>query len=264
MKFVKNDLSEDFSQIEIEIFSDLHIGSKRCDFKTIQQRVERVKANENVFAIILGDVCNTALKNSKSDVYEEALKPKEQLNQACMLFEPIKDKILGICQGNHENRIDKETNIDILYLMARQLGIENKYGAVSCLLFIRFGKQKNNKKARSYTSGRKLCYSLYMTHGSGGGGTTGAKANQLEKRGNIVDSDIVCIGHTHLPLTFRTASYKCDPQNNSAYLKEQVFVNASATLDPEDYAEKVGLRPSSKTSPVIILDGHYKNVLVRL
>lgn len=263
MKFVKNDLPAELQEIEIEIFSDLHIGSKRCDYKLIQERVKRVKENDNVYAILTGDLCNTALKNSKSDVYEDALKPKEQLNQACSLFEPIKDKILGICQGNHEQRIDKETNIDILYLMARQLDIDNKYDATSCLLFIRFGKQRNNQSKKTAT-GRKICYSIYISHGSGGGATIGAKANQLEKRGNIIDSDIVVMGHTHLPLTFRTCSYKVDPQNNSAYLKEQVFVNASATLDPEEYAERIGCKPSSKTSPVIILNGENKKVKVRL
>lgn len=262
MNFVKNDLPSEFDEIEIEIFSDLHLGSKKCDFPLIQERIDRVKDNDNVYAIILGDICNTALKNSKSDVYEDQLRPKEQLDQACMLFEPIKHKILGICQGNHEQRIDKETNIDILYLMARQLDIADKYGATACLLFIRFGHQRYTRDTKN--SGRKVCYTLYMTHGSGGGSTVGAKANSLERRGQIVDSDIVCIGHTHMPITFRTASYKVDPQNNSAYTKEQVFVNASATLDHESYAERIGCKPSSKISPVIILNGKYKKVLVRL
>ncbi len=104
-----------------------------------------------------------------------------------------------------------------------------------------------------------------MTHGTGTGGRTiGGKANGLERRGQIVDADIVCTGHTHQAVTFRETSYKVDPQNNSAYLKEQVFVNASSTLDYEKYAEKFGMKPSSKISPLIVLDGHVKQVLVKL
>ena len=254
MKFVRNDLPADLQHIEIEIFSDLHIGSKRCDFKLIQERIKRVQENSNVYAIVLGDVCNTALKNSKSDVYEDELSPKEQLNQACMLFEPIKDKILGIVSGNHDLRIAKETGIDIIYLMAKQLKIESRYDATACLLFIRFG---NNGK-------RKVVYSLYMSHGTGiSGRTVGAKANGLERRGQIVDADIVCIGHTHSPLTFRTSSYKVNYQNNVAVMTEQVFVNASATLNWESYAEQSGYKPSSKHSPVILLDGKEKKILVK-
>lgn len=37
MKFVKNDLSAELDNIEIEIFSDLHLGSKRCDYKAIKE-----------------------------------------------------------------------------------------------------------------------------------------------------------------------------------------------------------------------------------
>lgn len=264
MKFVKNDLPAEFSTLEVEIFSDLHLGSKRCDIKTIQDRVERVKNNENVYAIIVGDVVDNATKNSIADTYEEALTPMQQVKQAAMLFEPIKDKILGAVSGNHEFRSYKSEGVDLLYFMCAELGIEDKYDMTACLLFIRVGYQINCNSKRQCKSGRKICYSLYLSHGSGGGSTVGGSANKLEKRGQIIDADIIVQGHTHKPLTFRESFFRVDPQNNSAYPKEQVFVNASATLEYEEYAERMGLKPNSKVSPVIVLDGHTKRVTVRL
>ena len=251
MRCVKNNLSSDLTSLEIEIFSDLHLGSKKCDYKTIQQRIERVKENENVYAIILGDVLNNSTKTSVGDVYEEELTPMQQVKKATMMFEPIKDKILGICSGNHERRSYKTEGIDLLYFMASELGIADKYDYCSCLLFIRFGNGERQ---------RRVCYTLYMTHGDGQGGRTiGGKANGLQRRGQVVDADIVVTGHTHAPLSFRDCFYKIDYQNSNISKKEQLFVNASATLNYEEYAELYGMKPSSVVSPVIVLDGTRKN-----
>lgn len=267
MKFVRNDLPADLQHIEIEIFSDLHIGSKRCDFRLIQERIKRVKENDNVYAIILGDVIDNATKTSVGDTYEEALTPMAQVKQATMLFADIKDKILGVVSGNHCARSYKTDGIDLLYFMCAELGIADKYDATACLLFVRFGKQigGHNNNGTVLSSGRKICYTIYITHGSGTGGRTiGGKANGLERRGQIIDSDIILTGHTHQALSFRESSYKVDHKNSSAYIAEQVFVNASATLGYENYAENYGMKPNSVVSPVIILDGRRKNILVKV
>ena len=42
--------------------------------------------------------------------------------------------------------------------------------------------------------------------------------------------------------------------------KERLFVNASATLEYEQYAEITGLKPSSIASPVILLSGAKKRM----
>ena len=65
------DLPAEHKEIKIEIFSDLHLGSKKCDQMAIKERVKRVEENENVYAIILGDVLNNSTKTSVGDVYEE-------------------------------------------------------------------------------------------------------------------------------------------------------------------------------------------------
>ena len=254
MKCVKNDLPSNLATLEIEIFSDLHLGSKKCDYMEIQQRINYVKDNENVYAIILGDVLNNSTKTSVGDVYEEELTPMQQVKKATMMFEPIKHKILGICSGNHERRSYKTDGIDLLYFMAAELGIADRYDYCSCLLFIRFGEGYKH---------RKVCYTLYMTHGDGQGGRTiGGKANGLQRRGQVVDADIVVTGHTHAPMSFRDCFYKIDYANSSISKKEQLFVNASATLKYEEYAELYGMKPSSVVSPLIVLDGVRKNAQV--
>ena len=260
MKCIKNNLPENLSKIEIEIFSDLHLGSRKCDYKAIQERIKRVQENDYVYAIVLGDVLNNSTKTSVGDVYEEELTPMQQIQKATLMFAPIKDKILGVCSGNHERRSYKTDGVDLLYFMCAELGIPDKYDSCACLLFIRLGHHTGH--ARDGKNARQICYSLHMSHGEGqGGGTIGGKANGLQRRGQMIDADIVVTGHTHAPFSFRECFYRIDYQNSTVILREQLLVNASATLNHEEYAELQGMKPSSKQSPVIILNGTKKEML---
>lgn len=263
MKCVKVDLPGELRELYIEIFSDLHIGSKKCDYKLIQERIENVKNEEDRYCIIVGDIINNSTKTSVGDVYEEELTPMQQVQKAAKLFEPIKHKIIGITSGNHERRSYKTDGIDLTYFLANELGLADKYDYCACLLFIRFGEMRTTGAGGRH--GGKMCYTLYMTHGDGNGGrTVGGKMNGLQRRGQIVNADIVVTGHTHMPASFRDSFYSINYGNSSVCLHEQLFVNASATLKYEEYAELYGMKPSSTISPVIILDGREKimNVVI--
>lgn len=256
MECIKIDLPTTIQELTIEIFSDLHIGSSKCDLELINARIDRVKNNPDTYCILLGDLINNSTKTSVGDVYGEPMSPMTQITTAIELFRPIKDKILGCVSGNHERRSYKQDGIDLLYFMCSELGIVDKYSYSSCLLFIRFGSNSHYRK-------RKMCYTLFMAHGDGQGGRlVGGKANGLQRRGQIVDADIVVTGHTHTPFTFRSMTYAVDYPNSTVREKEQVFVNASATLKYEEYAELYGMTPSSVISPRIVLSGRSRSVVV--
>lgn len=261
MKPVKCDLPETIDTLYIEIFSDLHIGSKKCNYKLIQERINKVLNDENRYCIILGDLMNNSTKTSVGDVYEEELTPMAQVKHAITLFGPIKDKILLCTAGNHERRSYKTDGIDLMWMFAKELGIIDKYDYCACLGFIRFGKstQKQNR-------GRKICYSMYVSHGDGiGGRTSGSKANGLERKGQIIpQADIMVVGHTHMPLGFRDSYFDIDYQNSTIHKKDRLYVNASATLEYEEYAELYGMKPSSTESPVIVLRARNKYATVVL
>lgn len=258
MKCIKVDLPDNLDHVNIEIFSDLHIGSKKCDYNSITERIEKVKNDPYSYCIILGDLINNSTRTSVGDVYEEELTPMQQVKKACIMFEPIKDKIIGITSGNHERRSYKTDGIDLMYFFASELRVEKYYNYCSCLLFVRVGNAR--KRGLSAENKRKVCYAIYLTHGDGQGGRTiGGKMNGLQRRGQIVDADIVITGHTHAPASFRDSFYRVDYMNSSVQLKDQLFVNASATLNYEEYAELYGMKPSSTISPIIVLNGHKKN-----
>ena len=265
MKTIKIDLPRSLECVEIELFSDLHIGDKHCNIRLIQDRISRVKNNPNTYAILLGDIIDNATKTSVGDTYEETLSPMEQMKTAISMFEPIKDKIIGGVSGNHCARSYKTDGIDLMYFLFAELGQYNRYDPNGALLFIRLGEYLAGRK-ESNGSGkpRQILYTLYLTHGATSGRTIGAKANGLQRMGQVVNADICCIGHTHSPMVFREKSYEINYCNNTILEKETIFVNASSTLEWGGYAERLSLKPSSLKSPVIRLGGAKKEIDVTL
>ena len=152
MKAIKIDLPRELETIELHTFADEHIGDEHSDIKRVMQRIEYVKNTPNAYCIMNGDIMDNATKTSIGDTYTQVFNPMEQLERAVELFAPIKDKILCVTHGNHENRTYKKEGINLSRLIASQLGIEDRYTPTSAVLFIRFGE--GNPSTRH----RKMCY----------------------------------------------------------------------------------------------------------
>lgn len=246
MKAIKCDLP--FAEvIEIHPMADLHIGDRMCDFKSIMERIEYIRTTPNAYCILDGDLMDTAITSSIGDTYGANLQPMEQLKQCAKIFEPIKDKILAVLPGNHENRAYKTDGIDMTEIMCSQLGIPEKYSPTTALLFIRFGKSRSHNRPQLYTA--------YVTHGSGGGRKEGGKINRLADLASIVDADIYIHAHTHLPVIFKESFFRVSGANSSVALVDKLFVNTAASLNYGGYGDRMGYKPASKKSPVIYLDG---------
>lgn len=248
MKAIRCDLPY-AERIEIHPMADLHIGDSNCDFKLIMERIEHIKHTPNAYCILDGDLMDTAIASSVGDTYGSNLQPMEQLKMCVKIFEPIKDKILAVLPGNHENRVYKTDGMDITEIMCAQLGIPQKYSPTTALLFIRFGRQvgKNHN--------RPMLYTAYVTHGSGGGRKEGGKVNRLADLASIVDADIYITGHTHLPMVMKEGFFRVSGSNSSVALVDKLFINTSAWLNYGGYGDKQGFKPTSKKTPIIYLDG---------
>ena len=248
MKSIRCDLP--FAEvIEVHPMADLHLGDSNSDFKLIMERIEHIKSTPNAYCILDGDLMDTAIASSIGDTYGANIQPMEQLKLCVKIFEPIKDKILAVLPGNHENRIYKSDGLDITELMCSQLGIIKKYSPTTALLFIRFGRQSGEMHHRP------VLYTAYVTHGSGGGRREGGKVNRLADLASIVDADIYIHAHTHLPLVFKESFFRVSSGNSSVALVDKLFVNTAASLDYGGYGDKAGFKPASKAMPVVYLNG---------
>ncbi len=259
MKAIRCDLPY-AEQIEIHPMSDLHLGDNSCDFKLIMEKIEHIKNTDNAYCILDGDLMDTAIASSIGDTYGANIQPMEQLRCCVKIFQPLADagKILACLPGNHEHRIYKSDGLDITELMCSQLGIPQKYSPTTALLFIRFGKHKSGHH------GRPQLYTIYVTHGSGGGRREGGKVNRLADLASIVDADCYIHGHTHLPLIFKEAFFRVSGANSSVALVDKLFVNTAASLDFGGYGDRMGFKPASKSSPVIYLNGTKHDMWAKL
>ena len=255
MKTIKIDLPKELKLMELHLFADEHIGDSNCDMKRLLQRIEYVRNTPNAYCILNGDILDNATKASVGDVYSQAISPMDQLEHAVKLFAPIKDKILCITHGNHENRTYKNEGVNLSALIAAQLGLESRYSSTAAVIFLRFGEDSDKRKIR---------YTIYALHGSGGGRKEGSKANRLADMASIIDTDIYIHSHTHLPIVMRQAFHRVDVINSKVSLVDKLFVNTAANLNYGGYGVAGEFKPASKETPVIYLSGTKKNYSAKL
>ncbi|HZK20064.1 MAG TPA: metallophosphoesterase [Treponemataceae bacterium] len=258
MKSIRCDLSRELQFINIYTFADWHIGDPLCNEDYIQQQIEIVKNDPHNYCIINGDVLNWALKTSVSDSYGEVLTPMQQLEKITDLLKPVKEKILFMTPGNHEKRSYKSDGLEVLQFVAKELNILDRYNANGATLFIRFGQDAIGRKEHNSDECRKILYTIYSQHGSGGGRKTGGKANRVIDMACIVNTDIYIHSHTHEPFIIRGARYEINACNSAVIHKEMLFINTAATLDYGGYGQDAEYKPTSLKSPVIYLSGTEK------
>lgn len=172
---------EDSKNLNIYPLGDVHIGSKECDLELLKQWVDMVKNDPNGAVVIIGDMMNMGLRNSKSNVYEEVLSPMEQKELCYELLSPIADKILAGCSGNHEYRMVKEVGTNPLYDVFCRLRIEDRYRENACFLKVTVGKCGKNPNT----------YGVVLTHGK-------SKKKDLDWTYSVDGCDLFLTGHTHI------------------------------------------------------------------
>jgi predicted phosphodiesterase len=254
MKAIRADLSADFKSIELIVLADYHYADPHSDHDAIRKDIDYVNSHENAYCVLAGDLLDCALKSSLGDAYTN-LSPMEELTAMMELIQPIAHKVIAIVGGNHEARHYRTNGVDMTRLLARQLGIEDRYSPDTALLFLRFGRDGNNRNHN-----RQILYTIYLTHGSGGGRKEGGKIQRLADYAQIVDADIYICGHTHLPASLKVAFARPYPLNNSITYCTKLFVNSAAKLDYGGYGDIGGCRPNAKDTPRGILGGKGKTM----
>ena len=239
MKVIKKELSNEFTYVNIYPLADLHIGSKHFKRKILEMHLNTINNDPNALLILNGDLVNNSTKDSVGDIYEETLNPEEQIDLLVELFEPLKDKIIGVVCGNHEARTYKATGISILKNFCYRLGLIDVYSNVANLTFLSFGKSRGRDTV-------KQTFTIYNSHGRGGGKMIGSKANRVHNLSSIVpNADLYIHSHTHAPITFKDSYISADTRNKGVSIQNRLFVNTNAYEGFDGYGEVIGLAPSN-------------------
>ena len=227
---------------------DIHIGDRAVDYGLLERNLEW--ANDNDALIIgTGDWLNNATLGSKSSPYKQDMDADTQVKKCIELFTPVKDNVIGIIQGNHENRSEKGGHVDPLGAVCLALGCEYlKYsGVISIIVGTR-------QKSRAYT--------FYVHHTTGGGSTPGGKINRVDKLRSIVsNADCYLGGHNHSLMVAPVTTRCIDTIHKSIQEKRQLLVDCGSYVKYDDnYSEMMGLPPVKLGSPRLRLDGTKRDI----
>jgi UDP-2,3-diacylglucosamine pyrophosphatase LpxH len=247
-------LSKELTEVKVLVISDLHFGNPYCSVKHFLRTIEFIKNNDNVYCFLNGDLLESVTKSSKGDVYTQKLTPQEQRDAVIEMLKPIKDKVLGATQGNHEIRIYNETGIDLTQDIASKLEIP--YRAEGMLFKLSFGDFNNR------TKGKPFVFWSYITHGYGGARTKSAKAVKAERVSTWIHADWYAMSHDHVVNVAPDIYLMPDNRgmiDDKGFLsgkvtaKREMLIKTNAYLRWGGYAEMGGFPPSDLTTPLIQL-----------
>jgi len=256
LKAIRIDLSEELKDLEILPVADYHWADPNSDHDKILADIKYIKDHPSAYCVLNGDLMDCAIASSIGDTYGATLSPMDELKVCMELFAPIADKILCVVPGNHEARHYRTNGIDLTELMCRQLGIEDRFSPTTAILFVRFGRLNSEKDGHH----RKACYTVYISHGSGGGRKEGGKIQRLVDLSTIVDADVYICGHTHLPATLKDGFARPCVANSSVAYCTRLYVNTSAKLDYGGYGDTQGFKVPCTDTPIIWLNGERKEM----
>jgi predicted phosphodiesterase len=232
--------------VHIYPIGDVHLGSVFCDEKELRRVVQAVKDDLDAYVILMGDMLDMTTRNSVGDIWSQTLTPWQQIDRAAELLEPIKDRIIAVTEGNHEDRAFKFDGLLPMRQVAMQLHLDptKVYAPCAGLIDVRLDVPSSSAHM-----------TIYFKHGYGGGRTMGAKANRMKDLKNEVLADVLIMGHTHEQMAFTSSS--CIPRTNKGvpYLDEirHLHINSNSFLSWGGYAVKQGYAPGFTGCPVLEL-----------
>ena len=231
---------------------DLHVGDKAFGKvgrgKFLGYR-DWIINTPNAYAFLMGDILNTASRNSATSPFE-GKSGDDEYQEAVDLLRPLADtgRIIGAITGNHERRMEDSFGFNPLKPFCNELGIP--YLGYSAVVKFRVGARPEPEQNQVFNT-----YHGYFHHGTGGGGTLGAALNRKVKLQDIVQGvDFYVSGHDHQLVTGVRAVF--EPGKNGIKQRKLTYVDSGSFLDYEDsYAEAAMYAPGKLGAPRIRLDG---------
>jgi hypothetical protein len=180
----------------------VHLGTRNCAENQLRRLIGRISKDPHAYWLGGGDYCE-CIKPSELRRFEAEGLPdwilgpnadsaRENLRDIVAaqrrrfktLVNPIKDKCLGLIEGNHESDLRKYHNVDHHGFICSDLGV----GDLTSESFFRLRFSKD---------GVTRIVKLFICHGHGGGRTAGAEPNHLFRLAAQWQADIVLRGHSH-------------------------------------------------------------------
>ena len=227
--------------IQLIPLGDCHYGAPLCDLDKLKETIKWIKDNPKARVILMGDLIDAGLRDSVGGgSFDNDATPEKQIDFILDLLLPIKDKILCMLHGNHEERIRQKTSIDVSKMMAKVLGVT--YAGDSAYLRIRAGD---------------MSYKIFAMHGNSSSLTPAGKLNSCMKMSTYLDADLYIMGHNHELMSHSTVYIRMNVKDKMIERDKRYYILSGHFLKYGGYAEQKGYNPG-KTGVVKINIDHKK------
>lgn len=235
------DTKEGKDYAELLFYGDIHYGHPACDIDRARRNRDYCLDND-VYMLGMGDYMEAGTRRSVGDsVYQQNLNPQDQLEFFMDFFEPVAEKglLLGLIYGNHEARILKDTSVNVVKLLAKDLDVP--YLGSACWNLFYVGDQPQS-------------YTIYTLHGSSGSRFLHTKLKAVKDVGRTINADMIAMGHVHEKAEASTLEQKINKQNRTVEETKQYYILTGHYLNYDDsYAQERGYPIGKQGSPKVKL-----------
>jgi len=231
----------DFDHIYLIPIGDFHVGDMsglggsspegKHATKKFRDMVKWIKDTPETYTFLMGDLFDSVTKTSLGNVYEQEYNLKTAKDFLTEELKPIKEKIKGCIDGNHESRIEKAVGDSPVNDLSYRLGIE--YFPNWCAyLFLSVGDFKDSKNDKH----RPYIYTAFMHHLLGGGATPGGKINRLKRLKGMALADLYCGAHIHLKATFKEKYIVPDIRTKKLVEEQETYIATGSFMGYASYS----------------------------
>lgn len=175
------------------LLGDTHLGTIHCAEEEAREKVREIKENDRAYWVGMGDYAESITPRDKRwepnresipEWVEQDNIAECQKKRVVSLFEPIKDKCVGLLYGNHEDNIRRFNHDNIQKNICDALEVPNL--GYSCFVHFTFRRVTEAHRIKGH-----------FTHGTGSARTEGGRVNYLVRTMSAFDANIYGYGHTH-------------------------------------------------------------------
>lgn len=217
------------SEVHVYFMHDVHIGSSTHSTAKLSAFLQMVKEDPLAQVLVIGDMGENVVPNSKGDIFYQVLSPHEQKYRIKEIFAELHSagKLLAVVPGNHErNRITRLTSMYPLYDACVMAGCEDLYRQHFAVVDIAVGLRPRKS---GVADGKQTHYAGFITHR--------AKDQVNFCTSDTVDGiDFFAYGHDHQPKDRPRGKLVYYPQNRVIKQKSVEVINCGSFTDYGGYA----------------------------
>jgi len=229
--------------ITVYPIADVHLGAVEHAEPEWQAFLKRVE-QEDAYLILAGDLINNSTRGTRfANPFDEVLRPREAKHRMVEYLKPVKDRILCVVSGNHEQRTVRDSDQDLTYDICSKLDIEHLYRENMAFMRVSLGRRPKEQRPNA-------TYVFCVTHGRGGGIYTGAAVNSSERFGNVIEGvDCMVTGHVHKGFISKPSKIVIDARNGAVVMRHYIALSCVSWLNYGGYAARSMLLPAQICEP---------------